>query len=81
MFLWARADRLRPMRMVWPKRNYNCPKYSLIRWRKPHLREALRMDWLSGSKLDADCSLGHRVQFDMCALKWTRGAGPLEPVC
>jgi hypothetical protein len=52
MFLWARADRLRPMRMVWPKRNHNDPEYSLIRWRKPGLRKVPRMEWISGPKLD-----------------------------
>jgi hypothetical protein len=55
MFLWARADRLRPMHMVWSERNYNEPEYDLIRWRKPQLRGVPRMDWICRfSKVDDD---------------------------
>ena len=54
MFLWARAGRLRPMHMVWEARNYNEPKYALVRYHKPRLRQPLRLDWLGGPKVDDD---------------------------
>ena len=51
---WARANRLRPMRMVWSEQNHNEPKCSLPCWRKPGLRKVPRLEWIGGPKVADD---------------------------
>lgn len=53
-FAWASAGRLRPMRMVWLERNYNDPKYELVKWRQPSLRTVPRMEWARLPKVEDD---------------------------
>lgn len=54
MFCWGSAGRLRPMRMVWLKHNYNQPRYELVKWRQPSLRQHGRVIKLRGGKVEWD---------------------------
>jgi hypothetical protein len=71
MYCWARADRLRPMRMVWTEQNWNELEFTLIRWRKPHLKQVPRLPWIKwGSKVDED--RWHRQHFPGRTGEWPR---------
>jgi len=76
MFCWSSAGRLRPMRMVWMERNYNDPRYSLIRWRKPALRTVPRMEWIREGKVEADRE--RRQRFPGKMGEWPRNRKPVQ---
>lgn len=52
MFCWGSAGRLRPVRMCWLERNYNEPRYDIVKWHLPSLRRHTVA--LPGTKVEWD---------------------------
>lgn len=60
MYVWVSSGRLRPMRMMWLARNFNEPKYSIVRWERPGIRAYPALPWARKNRVSEDRDMRQR---------------------
>ena len=70
MYAWQSRDRLCPPRMVWLEHNYNEPRYELVKWHQPSLRDPPRLAWGPWRKAKVEDDRDSRQRFPGETGRW-----------